>query len=758
MTSPVNPFNPTNDPFIQTGGTSGPMISDSLEFFTDPANVEVPKDGMSYNFLSKMMSGSSLTLAAQIKEALQRDAEMTLAFFKFLAETSSELLNLYYVKEADYRSKTMDKERTGPAIELINTKNIEMQTAIDNLQTASTEFAAATNEYQIAVNTYNISPNSTPEERAAALDAYNNARLAYNDAVTQYNSVVTATNQAVASYRAAVDAYQNLITTIVNPDIDVANDQRGNLPKLTQQTVPTDHATWTYADATLADPLSPVILATPPAQNQPAPPPPPVIPTPPPFALPIVDPRTLVFTDSMKEFTDAAIKFFGINAAQVQILTNLRDDRVLTGLDYLKRIRLSPEADVKDFDPQVSVSPGSPGGLGMASFALKINPVTADAVLSEALAKQPFIQEMATIPTELYSHLLTLTLSTALQTANLASFPGVAYLNGYLGSLPPNSPAVGIAAALGYNTTLIGLLNSQGLLISIQNVLGNIPSLANLTALQQAALAGALSALVSDALLRISVNALATQLHTPAVEDALKVAALVANPTAKGGVYATLGEKLAALGKEYGAATVAAPLSELLRGKLSGAGLSSEQAAQIAERVAAFATTQGLGEDVTALQNLDLGVDVSADARALIFEGVVTFAAAASLKQEVQASLIGQAGATQAINLSDNIVKGLYGFSVDISQGTISAQETIDNRPMSVVQIATDNQRTLLKTSSQELLDAAQNRFTYARQEDVSLEAFQRVILDPGVKLFGLMYDGAKGTSFERKSVDIKVA
>lgn len=754
-----NPFSSSNNASSSSGGTSNVSSSDSIEAFINPSHVAIPSGTLSYSFLLKMMSGASLGLSAQIRNSLQLDAEQVLEFFTVLAQSSAQLLTQFNTSQAQFQSETMDENQTGPAIVNLNSLNATMQADIAAQATEQNKLASARVTYQAAVDAYNNSPNSTPQERNSALADYNQARVTYEAAITAYNQSVQATNKAITDYRKAVTDYETLVNTVVNPDIAAANKTRTTSPPIPDQTVPSDQVNWNYINGPEAADLSPVTFSNPPPQNQPDPNPVPTIPAPPPYAVDIVDPRTITFTAAMQDFVTASEQFFNLNALTIQLMED-KQDRILTGRDLLQKIRLNPETTTNEYVPVSQVSGESPGGLAMAALTLRLRQPASSAILNENLAKQQFIQENIALPNDFYSTLLTMTLKIALQTGQLASYPGVSYLKGYIASLPPNSPAVGIAASLGYNTTLANLLNNQGLFLSIQNILGQIPSLSNLTAEQQQSLAQGLSAQVSDSLLRIGVNTLASQLGTPSVGDTLRIAALLANPNNSGNVatYQKVSGNLTSLTNEFGANTVALPLSQFLQGKLIDGGLSPAQAGATAQQIAIFSTTQGLGRNPTNLQNFLSGIGLSGQQQTSAFESVITFSAAASLKQDVQASLISGSGPAQALNLSDHIVKNLYGFSVDLTQSGVQAQNTADQQSTSIVQLAVDNRHKLLKAAKQEALDAASEAYGQSQIQDTSLDAFQRMVIDPGVKLFGLMYDGAHGTSFERKSVDIKIA
>lgn len=748
-----SPFSSLNTPLALSSSSSVPSTSDSLESSFDVRAVAIPQN-MSISLLNQILGTTSVNLSQQLKQILQQDAGLTLQYFEYLAQGSSNLISLLNSGEASFISQTFDEDVTGPDIVAINNDNTAMQQALADQSNANANLVTATASYQTAIDTYNSADVSTSAKQTAALNNLNTARTTYNDAVNLYNDKVTAASVAVTKYQTAVATYSTLLTDKINPLIDKLNQTRPPLPLLTHQSVPTDTTNWSYTIGTTGTALSPATLSSAPSQDISPIDPAPTMPAPPAYALPIVDPRTLKEIDSLSAFQTAAAQFYGVTQDQLILLAKESQDHNLTGLDYIKAVRLAPQANTKDSTSLPNVAGGGPAGIAAAMLTFRVSSAAAQAVLSQTLAKQAFNNERLSIPTDLHSHLLNLTLKAAVLGGQLATFPGISYLNGYLASLPPNSPAIGIAAALGYNTTQIGLLNNQGLLISIQQYLGTIPSLSDITAQQKQSIADSLTAQVSASLTRISVSTLADQLGTPSVNDTLKVAALVANPTFEGSTFATLQQKLAGLTSDYGIKAVALPLTNLLQSKLTDAGLSADQADTIANEVSTSVTTH----DLSSLQNLNLGSDVSPNIQNIIFQSVVTYTAAASLKQEVQAKLISSAGPAQSLNLSDNIVKNLYGFSVDIGSGTIEAQEiATDQRPNSIIQIAADNRRTLLKTAGQNALDAANNNYTDAHKQDTSLDTFQRTLINPGMTHFGLMYKGAHGTTTERKSIDIDV-
>lgn len=766
MTSPVsssNPYNPADDPYIQSAPittVTNSIMSDSLQNFTDMQSVNVEQSNLSFSLLAKILGKSTTDLSHTLREALLSDADIAKNFFQALAHSSNELLNLYNVAEAAFLGATADKSLTGPAVDDINNTNLAMANAIQTQQNRRNTLNTASTTYQAAVDAYNSSTQGTDQEKADALADLNNAREAYNQAVTDYNTAVTNTNTAVTNYRAAVAAYQDLLTNTVNPNITKLNTSR-TVP-IPLQTVPADQLNWTYTNGSQATLLSPENYSTNPPQSVPGPATVPTIPVPPAFAADITNPNDIKFEDKAQDFIEAAAKLFGVSEQQLRILAQQQASLNPSGADYKKKIRLNPESDVKEDLGSGNINADSPGGPGLAAILLRIRKPASNAILSQELARQTWINSLDSSPQNIYDNVLTFTLQSAVQAGNLASYSAVAFLNNYTSTLPPDSPAVPIASALGYSDTLVGLLNKPGLLISIQNMLSNIPSLSNLTALQKEQLAQTITAQVSNSLVNISISNLQNELNVPAVGDTLKVAGIIADPNtntkANLETFKDLNSKLQNLVKDYQASGVATPLAAYLQQQLAGTGLSPDQVQRLSQAVADRVASQGLGESPSALSQINVGEPTSPEAQNAIFNGVVTFTAAASLKQDVQASLISSSGAAQALNLADPIVSNLYGVTVSLSQSQVSIQESIENRPTSIVQIAANNYKHAQNTSAQESLANSQERFADARSQDTSLDSFQRMLLDPGVRLYGLMYEGTGSSGFERKSVDIKVA
>lgn len=737
---------------------SGVGVDSLTQIPDDVSRIEIgDSNNLSWGFILDFLAGAKVTFQQGLKAILAADAAKNKKFLQFIASAASDLLNIYREAVRNFNSATLDADQTGPQIVKVNTAVENMRTGINSQISARAALANATDTYNAAVATYNSNPSATN-----ALQTLNSARTAYDNALTTYHNVRDATAGKVATFHQEVNNYVNLIDGTVNPDIIKENQQRsasdGDLLDL--QSVPTDLTSFSFSAPDSLTPLGQ--LGSAPSGTVPTVPQPPTISAPTSYPAPMVDPRTFNFKDALGEYNASWTNF--LQAIQGMSLGLAVTDKNPAGFEYRLKVGTQAESYFQ-LRPSASIESGGAGGVGAAGVASGLDAIGQNSLLSVGLVEQVFKNnELAPIP-DLHAK-LTLTVIMAALTAGGITAPfGTLYATEQNGGTPPSTsnPAITAASGLAVLAYVVGLARSGSLQGEIFTLIGATPSLQGLTPDQKLALAEDLTAIVSNSLVQAGVGTIAQQLGLPSLTDVNHIALLLASSSANQALFATVAERFSGLITQFGESTVQRPLQQLISDELIQKGVSVDQALSSAERIAVSLAKGGLGANSEALQaaisdelTATLGTGATPELTTAVFEGVLTLTAAVQTKQDIQEAVIKQAGAGHALTLPDDVTQTLYGFSVDLSESTISYQTAADSHPTSALQSIKDNDRQLLKQDVQEAIVKANQDFTEGQIYNTSLQQFQERLIDPGQHHFGLMYEGG-ATKFVRGSVDIEL-
>lgn len=732
----------------------------------DVSKIALPSGSLSWSLLLKILGDAKVNLSAQIQENLAQSLAFSAEFFKYLGTAAVDLIALFNDEEAVFLGQTFNEDETGPRIVALNAASTNVQNDITIQQNAQVAMQNATTTYNAAVTAFNaaVASGFSGTTEAQALATYNAARAAYNLALNTYHSTTAVIAGHVTAYNNAVTDYVDYVNNVVNPGIDALNEERAeqDLPPIPHQVIDPSVVTITFNVSDSLTLLSPASLST--ASTQPTRAAPPTTSYPGTIAAQLVDPRSLALEDAVSGYLAQAAPLLAVFVAQQQILGEKADKNNLTAAEYKQAVRLISASYIEPNAQQVNVARGGPGGIGMAPYAMGLGNQAVSSVMSRSVLNQIFTNEKLEPPPNIFDKLLTLTLVSTIQSGVLSSLPGLAFIADNITQIGATNPAVGISNSLGLNFTFIGLLNNGGLRSALNDILGGEPSLAGLSPDQREELVSSLAAFTTNSLLQLGVGSLANQLGLPSVNEALKVAQLAANPNENGTQFSLQQQQFQGLVDRYGSSQVAVPLNQVLTASLTGQGVEAGAAQRAGKALSDQLSQQGLGESPASLQSAirsiltdELGNESAAALSGSLFAASVSFSASAALKEEVQSRLIQSSGASQALSLTEPVVNALYGFSVDFSQSAVSFQRQVEGRPTSIVALATDQNRQLLKSADQASLTDSLENFRQSQLISTSLASFLEKAIDPGHQMFGLM-NKIGGTKFERGRIDIDVA
>lgn len=737
---------------------SGVGVDSLSQIPDDVSRIDIgDSNNLSWGFILDFLAGAKVTFQHGLKAILAADAGKNTKLLKYIAGAASDLLNLYRETVRKFDSVTIDADQTGPQIVKVNHAVDDMRAKIELQISARRTLINATDAYNAAVAVYNSDPSATD-----ALKNLNIARKTYDDNLKNYHDSRDAAAGAVQDFQKEVNDYADLINETVNPHINEENQKRsasdGALLEL--QSVPTDLTSFSFSGPDSLMPLGQLDSA--PSGTVPFILQPPTVTVPTSYPAPMVDPRTLSFKDSLANFNAAWNDF--LNATQGIGLGLVVTDKNPAGFEYRLKVGTAAESYYQ-MRPAAPIESGGPGGVGATGVAGGLDAIGQNSLLSVGLVEQVFKNnELAPIP-DLQAKLTLIVMMAAMTAGGITAPFGTLYATEQNGGTPPSTsnPAITAASGLAVLAYVVGLARSGSLQGEIFTLIGATPSLQGLTPDQQLALAENLTAIVSNSLVQTGVGTIAQQLGLPSLTDINDIALLLAHSSANQALFGTVAERFSGLITQFGESTIQRPLQQLISDELIQKGISVDQAQASAERIAASLAQGGLGTTAEALQAAigneliaTLGTGATPELTSAVFAGVVTFTAAVQTKQDIQESIIKQAGAGHALTLPDDITQTLYGFSVDLSESTISYQTAADSRPTSALQSIKDNDRQLLKQDVQEAIAKAHQDFAEGQVYNTSLQEFQERIIDPGQQHFGLMYKGG-ATEFVRGSVDIEL-
>lgn len=747
----------TSTPF-GSGDVIDPTIFYNSEFATQLSTA--PSLG---SFLDAIKT-AQLNFKGDLFKIQYSAPELHTKFAKNFITDLATALELYENLVEFFNSTQAAVGNTNPLINQTNSLVSSTNNAIANVQNKTTAMNNQVTAYNNAAQTLddaNTAGFATTTDRDAAIDIYNAAATSYNNQAAIYDAAVDAANVAITAYNNAAAA-ANVQIQLNNQQIAQENLILGGFGQQIplQPLIPT-LSLIPYANPT-SIPLLPYADFTSPV----------------PRATSVTSPTqsaTVQITLTNPNFRDDFLKPYFltpfanliayITGQQKNFKQILKDVGIALKLNDITK----PDAFV---DRNQAVTSNASGAGGLTSLVTGLDNQLLNSLMSKQLTDQVFLQQYVHTSFQIEEQLLPFVLGMANSNTMRGMLPGLATLGNTPISPATTEAAARIAMALGGVASLLGSLNADALSNPIRTLLNSTSSEngVNLTKNQEDAIAQGLTALVSNGVVKLAVGSLAAETKTPELANVFDAAFIQASPQNANAQFSNVQNSFAQLVGIQGQAPIAELLSQFLASQLTQPGpnnLDLNTARRVASSVANNLSQNGLPPNITALNNQltallasTLGNATNPSLVQSLTGNISLFTLAASTKSQLQDNLITAAGPRASATLTDQIIKQLFGFSVDFTDATIIQPPAEASKGTSLVSALQNNLRVLNNKTDNAVAQQLADDFSHAHETVTQLEAFLREVIDPGAQLFGIMYEQTRGnipSPKEKATTDIDV-
>ncbi len=759
---PTTPAAPPAAPVAPPPSGGGTTIAASEFVPDDPLLYDLQPGRITINETWFLQANNETDLKRDLHDIEFTNADISRKFSQDALGQLSNVLRLFNDLFSKFLSNKFVAATLSAPAQQVNNQSTPMDNAIQNHQPQGDTFNQATADYNTAVDDFNTklaAGFANDAERDAAINEYNTAANTYNAAMNTYNASANATNAEITAYNNNIPQY-NAAVDQANIDINAENvirAQQGLPPLALQEYLAPKDLVEVKTNVPLlptgVDPAGPVANATPVEVPQ--------------TQGKIIDPGNQNFKEDFLEpfFDPFALPTFAYISTFDRLWDLLLENRTEPFyLDKGVEDIVRPDQAGSDVDEGGGEVKGeSAGGFGMASKALGLGGDELEAALSTGIFEQMFKEFNRESPTALLEIAQPFTLGFVIRNALRGALPGLSFLGSDLSSINLEGPGVRLAMALGAVSSTLGILKSNDLKDQVGPLIDEIPGLENLTPDEKLRLSKDLSSVLTNEVLKVAVGLLSEETGSVELLNSLDAGLLLGNPDAAAGRFGLVEDSFAQILEQQGGDGVAIPLGDFVSNQLINLGVTGTDPARIGNLVASEIGSNGLPASREALEDRSraisedvLGEGANPELGRQIADAVSLFGIAGATKESLQDTLIGKVGPAQALDLTDEVIVRLFGFSVDFGESKIVERAKDERGANSVVRAVKEHVGILKERDDSKLADAIGEEFDDAQRSITDLSQLLSEILDPGQQFFGLMYEGARGSSFERGHIDIK--
>ncbi len=724
-------------------------------------NITSNDDQLSINEFFGTSSAATLDLAHSLHGLAASDRELFSHYLRDMLGQMDSLFTMYNDLMTSWVSfSTINTIQADAGITAINNEATAANPSITTAQTSANNLNTATDTYNAEADSFNAQYDAgfaNNVARDAAITQYNLAVDNYNNSATAYNNDANAANVYIQNYNDEIDNYNSTTLVQTNADIDSENITRAGqgLPPLPHQP-PLAHADLLVivplqSHLPYADPTGHVPTAT--KVSTPA-----VI-----IEYPL--PSTLQFTENFLDpsYTPFAANTFFYAAALKRLFRLINKDAGQVPITLQSIVRPESIIDRREADSAATLGAG---GIGSSGLAMGLDHPALARVFSDSLVSQYFNGFNIATTNQVRQTLFAFTIATLTQGALMGALPGV---NAYIQQGDAITNGSRIANSIGTIDAVLGTLRDDALKQPIDTVVNSATQLKDLKEDDRAKLSSGLQAAVSTALLKLSLGSLIEESKTPGLVKVVDGALIQASPENANDRFTPVKTGLEDLSNTYGSASVAELLGQYLNGLLgSNKDITRPQSPLIAKAVADRISSPSAPDSYSALNEIvkeEINKVLGPNANPAVLDeiartlsnGASQFSLAGSARKELLGNTISQVGPTSAEHLTDQAIISLFGFSPNFNQNSIIERPKESGGSDSLLNSLTDSARELYSNDNKKFIEIVDRSFETTQEDFTSLGAFLREVIDPGQTLVGLMYEGRKGSAFERGSTDIKL-
>lgn len=716
-----------DEPPISATSASLAANSDTLTNAANSLSTEI-----SINSFFRTVSQSRLDFKANLREIEFSEADFSRKQGLDALSQVSNAFTQYNKLLLEWKAQKVNLEQSDTATEARNSQASQTNQQITGSQQQSEALNQETESYNSAVEQFNEKNSagfSTPAERDTAIAEYNLAVERYNFAIRSFNADATSTNASIAQYNAELDRYNAQIEAnneqITQENIERTQQGKASLPYQEREEykplieLQEEREPLRYEETENIEPAQPVETPTL-LENKTAP-----------SQLDFY--RDYLSSEFIPFFLDA-ISYMSNTRELAQLLLS---ERVVPNSGSQDITRPNAYIDREEID-----QPDAAAGISLATLAMGLDSTKIDAILGLAAVKQLFEQQHVATTLPLLQLLQPFTLSIFVQTSIRGAVAGLGFLETDPFKQKPSSDALRVASSLGGAAALLGAVQSGG----VKEPLLELLTEQGLSSSQREALAPDLENILSSALLKLSISSLAIETDSPKLTGAIE-AALLAN-SAQPTLSQKVREEFSELTSAYGADTVALLLTDFIQAK-------GEYDAEKTQKLNALLFPSIEKGALPAQKELDQAA--STLERDHLTSQIALFTLGAAAKDELQSHLISKVGPQHASSVADETLLRTFGFSIDFSEPAIIERSSDELRPQSSYSILQENMHLLHIKENNQVGAKLAEEYSTAHKSIYKLESFLREVIDPGQVLIGLMYENAKGATFERGWLDIPV-